>query len=285
MVLKAAHKIFPKSETKAYGAAEPACQPCASFWQSLPASCPIYFMLCSFSAYTQIITHGPDHAPALQITSSRASSRASSTLILLLPLNFSVQVITHGPDRASALRALHDALGAVQVAGLPTNLEFMRRITRNAEFQQARTSAHFFLFLLLFFCKLTQHGVPAGTDCLSFLLLCLSLLLPGLPMNASTTPSSSRCGSFSPGFSFVVDFWVANARERNAVPAGAAYLPASFPPAVLCSLSSTSCHTLHHLSTKRYRLRKVQQTPVSSTSRSPHSHTPTHTFSLQSPLL
>ncbi len=46
------------------------------------------------------------------------------------------KVITHGPDRASALRAMHDALGELQVAGLPTNLEFMRRITQNDEFQQ-----------------------------------------------------------------------------------------------------------------------------------------------------
>ncbi|GAB4816461.1 hypothetical protein N2152v2_003507 [Parachlorella kessleri] len=53
------------------------------------------------------------------------------------------KVITHGPDRASALRAMHDALGELQVAGLPTNLEFMRRITQNDEFQQGAVDTGF----------------------------------------------------------------------------------------------------------------------------------------------
>jgi acetyl/propionyl-CoA carboxylase alpha subunit len=48
------------------------------------------------------------------------------------------KVITHGANRAGALRAMHDALSALQVAGLPTNLEFMKRITQNQEFQEVR---------------------------------------------------------------------------------------------------------------------------------------------------
>jgi len=45
------------------------------------------------------------------------------------------KVLARGPDRTTALRALGDALGALQAGGLPTNAEFLRRITLNEEFQ------------------------------------------------------------------------------------------------------------------------------------------------------
>lgn len=53
------------------------------------------------------------------------------------------KVLARGPDRPTALRALHDALADLQVAGLPTNAEFMRRITLNAEFQTGAVDTAF----------------------------------------------------------------------------------------------------------------------------------------------
>jgi acetyl/propionyl-CoA carboxylase alpha subunit len=46
------------------------------------------------------------------------------------------KVVTWAPDRPAALHALHGALGALQVAGLPTNADFMRRCALNAEFRR-----------------------------------------------------------------------------------------------------------------------------------------------------
>lgn len=45
------------------------------------------------------------------------------------------KLIVHGPTREAALRTLHAALGETQVAGLPTNIEFMRRVTQDPDFQ------------------------------------------------------------------------------------------------------------------------------------------------------
>ncbi|EFN51015.1 hypothetical protein CHLNCDRAFT_37598 [Chlorella variabilis] len=55
------------------------------------------------------------------------------------------KVICTGPDRATALASLHNALQQLQVSGLPTNTEFLKRITQNREFQEASLgpSCHF----------------------------------------------------------------------------------------------------------------------------------------------
>ena len=44
------------------------------------------------------------------------------------------KVTVHGPDRATALRQLSAALAATQVAGTVTNLDFLRRLARTADF-------------------------------------------------------------------------------------------------------------------------------------------------------
>ncbi|KAL4431303.1 hypothetical protein ABPG75_006559 [Micractinium tetrahymenae] len=53
------------------------------------------------------------------------------------------KLVVHGPDRRAALASLHSALQQLQVSGLPTNVEFMKRITQNSEFQQGAVDTSF----------------------------------------------------------------------------------------------------------------------------------------------
>lgn len=53
------------------------------------------------------------------------------------------KVICTGPDRATALASLHNALQQLQVSGLPTNTEFLKRITQNREFQEGAVDTSF----------------------------------------------------------------------------------------------------------------------------------------------
>lgn len=53
------------------------------------------------------------------------------------------KLVCHGPDRASALARLHAALGQLQIAGFPNNVEFLRRICENEEFQQGAVDTSF----------------------------------------------------------------------------------------------------------------------------------------------
>lgn len=48
------------------------------------------------------------------------------------------KVVARGADRAAALAALGAALGQLQVGGLPTNIDFVQRITQHPEFQAVR---------------------------------------------------------------------------------------------------------------------------------------------------
>ncbi|KAL4853752.1 Methylcrotonoyl-CoA carboxylase subunit alpha [Chlorella vulgaris] len=53
------------------------------------------------------------------------------------------KLICTGPDRAAALSSLHSALQQLQVSGLPTNTEFLKRITQNEEFKQGAVDTSF----------------------------------------------------------------------------------------------------------------------------------------------
>lgn len=53
------------------------------------------------------------------------------------------KLVVHGPDRPAALASLHSALQELQVSGLPTNVEFLKRITQNSEFQQGAVDTSF----------------------------------------------------------------------------------------------------------------------------------------------
>ncbi|PSC74742.1 Methylcrotonoyl-carboxylase subunit mitochondrial [Micractinium conductrix] len=53
------------------------------------------------------------------------------------------KLVCHAPDRATALARLHTALAQLQVGGLPTNVEFLKRITQNKEFQQGAVDTSF----------------------------------------------------------------------------------------------------------------------------------------------
>jgi 3-methylcrotonyl-CoA carboxylase alpha subunit len=53
------------------------------------------------------------------------------------------KLVCSGPDRPSALARLHAALGQLQIAGFPNNVEFLRRICENEEFQQGAVDTSF----------------------------------------------------------------------------------------------------------------------------------------------
>ncbi|KAL4438488.1 hypothetical protein ABPG77_000136 [Micractinium sp. CCAP 211/92] len=53
------------------------------------------------------------------------------------------KLVVHGPDRPAALASMHSALQELQVSGLPTNVEFLKRITQNSEFQQGAVDTSF----------------------------------------------------------------------------------------------------------------------------------------------
>ncbi|RMZ56669.1 hypothetical protein APUTEX25_002758, partial [Auxenochlorella protothecoides] len=82
------------------------------------------------------------------------------------------KLIVHGPTREAALRTLHAALGETQVAGLPTNIEFMRRGGVDTSFIAEHEDS------------LLERVAP-GTD-----ELCLAALIYAAP-HASGEPSAS----------------------------------------------------------------------------------------------
>ncbi|KAG7668532.1 hypothetical protein Ndes2437B_g06939 [Nannochloris sp. 'desiccata'] len=53
------------------------------------------------------------------------------------------KIIVKGPNRKTALAGIRDALGALQVAGVPTNAEFVRRVAINEEFQAGGVDTSF----------------------------------------------------------------------------------------------------------------------------------------------
>ena len=53
------------------------------------------------------------------------------------------KVVVKGPDRATALQGLRDALGSLQVAGMPTNAEFVRKVALNQEFRRGGVDTSF----------------------------------------------------------------------------------------------------------------------------------------------
>jgi len=53
------------------------------------------------------------------------------------------KIIVKGPNRETALTGIRDALGALQVAGVPTNAEFVRRVARNEEFRAGGVDTSF----------------------------------------------------------------------------------------------------------------------------------------------
>jgi 3-methylcrotonyl-CoA carboxylase alpha subunit len=53
------------------------------------------------------------------------------------------KIIVKGPDRATALAGIRSALGALQVAGVPTNAEFVRRVAINEEFRAGGVDTSF----------------------------------------------------------------------------------------------------------------------------------------------
>ena len=75
----------------------------------------------------------------------RLSSWAAG-LLVQVGVNYDpmiAKVVCSGPDRASALASLHGALQQLQVSGLPTNAEFLKRITQNREFQRGAVDTSF----------------------------------------------------------------------------------------------------------------------------------------------
>ncbi|KAL6777386.1 hypothetical protein ACKKBF_B21300 [Auxenochlorella protothecoides x Auxenochlorella symbiontica] len=91
------------------------------------------------------------------------------------------KLIVHGPTREAALRTLHAALGETQVAGLPTNIEFMRRVTQDPDFQTGGVDTS---FIAEHEDSLLERVAP-GTD-----ELCLAALIYAAP-HASGEPSAS----------------------------------------------------------------------------------------------
>ncbi len=58
------------------------------------------------------------------------------------------KIVVHGPDRAAALRALEDALARTAVAGIETNLDYLRQIVADDVFQRGeQTTRHLVEFL------------------------------------------------------------------------------------------------------------------------------------------
>jgi 3-methylcrotonyl-CoA carboxylase alpha subunit len=53
------------------------------------------------------------------------------------------KIIVKGPNRETALKGIREALGTLQVAGVPTNAEFVRRVTINEEFQAGGVDTSF----------------------------------------------------------------------------------------------------------------------------------------------
>jgi 3-methylcrotonyl-CoA carboxylase alpha subunit len=53
------------------------------------------------------------------------------------------KIIVKGPNRDTALKGIRDALGALQVAGVPTNAEFVRRVAINDEFRAGGVDTSF----------------------------------------------------------------------------------------------------------------------------------------------
>jgi 3-methylcrotonyl-CoA carboxylase alpha subunit len=53
------------------------------------------------------------------------------------------KIIVKGPNRETALTGIRDALGALQVAGVPTNAEFVRRVALNEEFRAGGVDTSF----------------------------------------------------------------------------------------------------------------------------------------------
>jgi 3-methylcrotonyl-CoA carboxylase alpha subunit len=52
------------------------------------------------------------------------------------------KLIAHGQDRAQALERLHAALRATEIAGVTTNVEFLRRICESRAFREAELDTH-----------------------------------------------------------------------------------------------------------------------------------------------
>ena len=53
------------------------------------------------------------------------------------------KVVVHAPDRSSALSGLRDALGSLQVAGVPTNAAFVQRVAMHPAFQAGAVDTSF----------------------------------------------------------------------------------------------------------------------------------------------
>ena len=53
------------------------------------------------------------------------------------------KIITSGADRPAAIVAMAEALAQIEVAGITTNLEFLKRVVAHPEFMAARTDTRF----------------------------------------------------------------------------------------------------------------------------------------------
>lgn len=92
------------------------------------------------------------------------------------------KVIVHGCDRDEALRRLRRALDEARIAGVVTNLPFLRRLVRHPAYQEARLHIGF----------LQEHPLePEPTPDSAFLAAALHRGIPGW-RNGVTTPRPSR---------------------------------------------------------------------------------------------
>lgn len=97
------------------------------------------------------------------------------------------KLIVHGVDRDEALRRLGDALAATEIAGVVTNLEFLRAIATHPAFAAARLDTGF-----VDRHRAELRAVPPPADAERIALATLGLLLARQPTDTGDPWSSTR---------------------------------------------------------------------------------------------
>jgi len=123
------------------------------------------------------------------------------------------KLIVHAGDRAAALRAMHAALGAYQVVGLPNNLDFLQRVVSHPAFAAGGVDTSF-LGKHLDDCLPRARAAPPTVVALAALAHALRARLGGTRAGAASLPGRRSTAS---------DPWAEGDAARPGLPSEAGF--------------------------------------------------------------